>query len=516
MSACTPTLVSRFASIVLTGLVYFCSPFQAEAQGVFDTRTIGMGGSGVAASSGIGSVGSNPANLMIFERPQRWSVKIGHGSLYHKEGFNRDNLSRPQVYIHPFLAQSNQSEYPTTGSLTALRESWFPSGVNESYQVYQTDVLLGGIAYTGRNIGLAATHRIKGESSFQIGRGWYEDTIAPIDNIAIRNRNLSHAYYLRHEFAFSLAWEYDLVSGWLSDLSRIYIGFTPKLIVPVSYANHTLQSVYSSPSELAPLVNVSSYSGQTAGQASGDVRQNLQTLAAIGSVGAPGKATNLYDPAGLGAGLDIGFTYIIGLDRDISLTSRNVTPTRYSLRISASLLDVGLVSFNQDPQRFFVAERSNTIAEADAYTGASGEYSGNPTEFFHFLADSFESDLISNIREGSADPIRLLLPTRAHAGVALQLNRLVVTGELQHPLNSWTLRTEKTSLHAGTELRILKIIPLRAGFVLQADEPFIYTAGMGLDFRNISFSAATAMRTRSGLERFIPVLSSVGALHIRF
>jgi hypothetical protein len=87
---------------------------------------------------------------------------------------------------------------------------------------------------------------------------------------------------------------------------------------------------------------------------------------------------------------------------------------------------------------------------------------------------------------------------------------------LQHVFNSWTINPEKTSLHAGGELRLLKLIPLRAGFILQPDEPFIYTAGVGLDFRNVSFSAASAMRTRSGLESIIPVLTTAGVLHIRF
>jgi hypothetical protein len=506
--------ISKFASLIafLLGL-----PVLLQSQSLYDSRTIGMGGAAVATSTGLAAVGSNPANLMLFERPQRWSLQMIQGGYYLREGFQLDNLGTPEQYLHPFLTQAEPGSYPTTTSLEELRQNWFPTGVTESYQSQKIDLLVLGISYTGRNFGIAGTHRIKGESTFTIGRGWYDPEFYAADNLMIRNQNISHLYHLRHEFGISLGWEYDLVSGWLSDLSRIYIGFTPKLIVPVSYASHMLQSVVSRSSEVQNSgIHIYSYSGQLAGQTSETIPPNGEWLPFTQPNPNTSDFSNLTRPAGLGAGLDFGFTYILGLDRDVSLTTRNVSPTRYSLRISASLLDIGLVNLSSDVRRISAAPRTVLYPNGLPEWSASAEFNGNPNQFFPFLRSGEEAELLNRLQDGSSDPIRLLLPSRAHAGVALQLNRLVLTGELQHVFNSWTINPEKTSLHAGGELRLLKLIPLRAGFILQPDEPFIYTAGVGLDFRNVSFSAASAMRTRSGLESIIPVLTTAGVLHIRF
>lgn len=506
-------------SLFLIGLWLTLGFFPVSAQQLYDARSMAMGATGVATSSGTAALRHNPANLMIFERPQRWIIAVGSGGFQNSRGLTLDHTDNPAVYLYGFDRRQSRTDYPSTGSSENLLNQWFNTTSLQTYQAQKTDLLVAAVTYTGQNFGVGFSHSIRGENSYKIGRGWYDENDIQLDNLLVGKRTLQHKQHLRHEFGIALAWEYDLISGWLSDLSRIYIGVNPKLILPVTYSENTLHSRFGRPiSGSTNISHLGSFTGKSAGRVSDFYRSEIERLQSNNPNSAYFNPSDLTSFAGIGGGFDAGITYIVGLDNDITLTTRNRIPTKYSLRLSASINDIGFVTYNRNPLRVESTERGQTFSDETQYRSiATTEYLGNLTEFYDFAVQGpIEKNLISSAREVSTDPIRMLLPSRVNVGFGLQLNRFVLSGEIQNPLNSWTIEPEKRSYHIGAEIRLIRTIPIRTGFIFQGGEPIIYTAGLGLDFRVITFSAGTAMRTNSGVYSFVPNSTSFTALQIRF
>ena len=485
------------------------------AQTSHDIRSLGMGSTSSASSTGVFAASSNPANLMIFERYERWNIVFGHGTYVFDKGFTEDAVSNPTNFISSFYPNTTQSNYPTTVNKSNLITEWFGDDAT-SINTSTLDILSVGISYTGRNFGVALTHRIRGKSENEIGRGWYDETFSSTNGSQLLNRKIQQNYYLRHEIGAAIAWEYDLVSGWLSDLSRIYIGFNPKLILPIMYFEHNYDSEYTqNPEDENSYVHRSSYTAKSAGLATDIIQGHIEAINTGLTPQQLFSTSDLMGIAGYGGAFDAGITYIIGLDRDVSLTSKNKIPTYYSLRLAASVNDIGFISYNKNHLRY-AAPTTETTTNTIASNDNQSEFTGNPYQFFPFIESAGETSFVSQTESTNGSPIRQLLPSRANVGAMLQLNRLVVSAEIQHPLDSQTIDDENTSFHLGTELRVFKFLPLRAGIIFESDQPTFYTAGFGFDFKKVVISAATMARTRSSFNEFVPVSSAAGTIQIRF
>jgi hypothetical protein len=495
-------------------IIFICAS-TLVAQNSHDIRSLGMGNTSTATSTGVFAASSNPANLMIFERYERWNVVLGHGAYMYNKGFTEDAASNPTRFIGSFYPSNSQVDYPTTIDKTNLISEWFGDNTI-SINTSNLDVLSFGISYTGINFGIALTHRIRGTSENKIGRGWYDNTFLSNNGELLLNRQLQQNYYLRHEMGAAIAWEYDLVSGWLSDLSRIYIGFNPKLILPIMYFEHDYNSVYVQDSgDENSYMHQSSYTAKSAGLATDIIQDQINAINTGITPQQLFSTSDLMGIAGYGVAFDAGITYIIGLDRDVSLTSKNKIPTYYSLRLAASVNDIGFLSYNKKQLRY-AAPSTETVTNTIPSNEGQPEYTGSPYQFFPFIESAGETGFVDKTESSNGSPIRQLLPSRANVGAMLQLNRLVVSAEIQHPLDSQSIDEENTSFHLGTELRVFKFLPLRAGIIFESDQPTYYTAGFGLDFKKFVISAATMARTRSSINEFVPVTSAAGTIQIRF
>ena len=196
-----------------------------------------------------------------------------------------------------------------------------------------------------------------------------------------------------------------------------------------------------------------------------------------------------------------------------SLGFRRRDQTKNSIRIAASITDIGIVSLSEAPVRRTAASQSivNPILSAPLVQG----YSGSPGHVEAILSGAdTERSLRDRAEAGEDGSINLTLPTTLNAGGAIQINRFLVTGDLRIPLYTHPYYVDSRSLRFGSEIKLLRLLPLRGGVIFREGYETMYTAGFGLDFRNIDFSVSGSIRM-SDTGRVIPVGLGVAALQLR-
>jgi hypothetical protein len=450
-----------------------------------------MGGTGTSISSGIEAAFINPANLMIRNHRQGFLIHLGHLSYQNTDVVT--DLDRIRSYtdaMKPFLMWDATQTYPSYAD---------PNGHSAF------DHLIAGFSYTSPGFGISLGWRVRGENTWTAGSGWTTTEFS--GEGPINDRALSQQLSVHQEIALGFAWEYELISGWLTDLSKLFVGVNPKVIIPGMYVDQSLMSTYSR-TESGIVTHIGSYNLLSAGR--------MGTYAALGGAGPLLSQADLMTPTGIGGGLDMGFTYIIGLGNEQSLGIRRKDQTRNSIRFSASITDLGFVSYSKNPVR----RASDTLSTANAVMSdvRTGGFVGSPG---HFEAILTEADTERATRDravpGQSGPINLALPAMLRGGAALQLNRFLVTGDIHIPLTTHPYYGDTRSIHLGTEVKLLRMLPLRGGISLNENLTTVYSAGFGLDFRNIDLSLATQFQIGSRTPgAFEPIGLSVAAMQIRF
>ncbi len=448
-----------------------------HAQPVFSPRLQAMGGTGTAISSGVEAAFTNPANLMIRNHKQGFLFHVGHGT------FQSTNEIADRHAIRPFRIWGPSSEHPIGDD---------PNGFASF------DQLMLGMSYTGPSFAMSLGWRIRGENTWTAGAGWTDASGDLVD------RSLSQNLFIRQEVALGFAWEYELISGWLTDLSKLHVGVNPKIVLPGMFIEQRLTSLYGRAGD-GTLTQVGSYDLLAAGA--------IGAFAASGGAGLPLTDQDLLAPTGIGGGLDMGFTYIIGLGNEQSLGYLRRDQTTNSIRISASIRDVGIVSLKEAPVRR-VAESESTVNPTISAPSTLG-FSGSPG---HIEAILSEADTERKIRDravpGREGSINLSLPTTVNAGGALQLNRFLMTGDIRIPLHTHPYYLDSRSLRMGTEIKLLRLLPMRGGVIFREGYETTYTAGFGIDMRNLDISFSGSFRM-SDNGHMIPVGLGVAALQLR-
>ncbi len=450
-----------------------------------------MGGTGTSISSGIEAAFINPANLMIRDHRQGFLIHLGHLSYQNTDVVT--DLDRIRSYtdaMKPFLMWDATQTYPIQSDLNG----------HSSF-----DHLIAGFSYTSPGFGISLGWRVRGENTWSAGNGWTMSEFT--GGVPINDRALSQKLSVHQEIALGFAWEYDLISGWLTDLSKLFVGVNPKVILPGMYVDQSLTSTYSR-TESGTVTHIGSYDLLSAGR--------MGSYATYGGVGQLLSQADLMTPTGFGGGLDMGITYIIGLGNEQSLGIRRKDQTRNSIRFSAAITDLGFVSYSKDPVRrgadtLFTMNPTMSDVRSDGFVGSPG----------HFEAILTDADTERAIRDrsvaGQAGAINLALPTMLRGGAALQLNRFLVTGDIHIPLSTHPYYGDTRSIHIGTEVKLLRMLPLRGGISLNENLTTVYSAGFGLDFRNIDVSIASQFQVGSRTPgAFEPMGMSVAAMQIRF
>lgn len=484
-----------------------------SAQNISNSRSIGMGGTGISFLSGTESSFYNPANLMISDKDMTWSVSILQGGTLYNRGFNRNSFSNPRPYtqlIRP--SKSNPAGYPTTGSNNGLLRQWFGDNQLMSRGYTVTDVHTLGIAYRSENMSFSMNHRFRGFSTYKVGRGLYDSNFIDFDGLMVLDKSIAHIYRTWHEISVGFAWKQELVSGWLSDLSTVYVGFNPKLILPLIYVEHDWVNQYGYIANNGENINhISSYTGITSGSYSTFLRDFLGSR--------DSDALNRYNPSvmsevsGYGIAFDAGITYMLVFGDDITAGKNQHLISPYNMRFSVVVHDIGFVSYN-NTSKWAVAEQTST--NSTIVPVINPEFGGYPLSLPEFLLKNDASNSIDSLDESDSQEIRQLLSANYVAGVGLQMNRILLSVEYHDQLNNAIDETYTKSFHFGNEIQILDPLHLRSGVILRPNQPIVYTAGVGLAFRNVAFSAGTYASKDNTSDKFRPTLINAGTVSLNF
>lgn len=470
-------LVRFWATVCLTTGI-------ANAQADFHPRIHAMGGVSAAVSDGIGAAFTNPANLMIRNHAQGFQFASGWLSYQTTAGIE----ASPDL-----MANLDQS-----APFRAFKAGWSAPETDGRRTHARFDALVAGFSLTQPGYGLSLSWRIRGENTYGSGPGWYgSDPSLPADH------HLRQNLRVMHEVGLGVAWEYELISGWLTDLSKLFVGIQPKVMVPGMLLEQTLVSEYD-----ADGTHTGGYSLVASGVAAS---------AAIGMLATPIQEADLFRPTGIGGGIDMGLTYIIGLGNEPSLGTRRRQRTRNSIRFSAAVSDLGLLRYSVKATTR-ENERQTRSGAGQAPAALAVPFHGAPGQIEAILPSALvENALVEDASTETGQPIYQSLPTLARVGGAVQWNRLLVAGDLNVPLFMHPFYGEERSIRIGTELSLLRTLPLRVGAILQENREPEYTAGVGLDFRNLAMAMSTRFRiTKDGSDGIRPVGATLASLQIRF
>lgn len=482
-----------------------------QAQPVLTPRNIALGGGGSTYITDYHANFYNPANLMIQDREGQVSIGIGIGGFYMDAIRNYSSpslqLKNARDQYTPYRDQDFSLSDPER--LTLLAEE-YPRSNTLSDNTYRYDLTLAGVKWRSNNKAYAIAFRSRTSSSSRVGKGWYSDAFQETRSGGnILDRSLTHRYQRLHELSFGYSESFRFLTGLTPRLDNFIIGIAPKLILGGSYQNGSWTNKYEETQNGIQRIQQFTYS------ATGDFREaandymngtNLMTAndRSFGS--------DITPISGVGAGLDIGITYLLTLGSDLSAVRPDQQPTQKSLRISFSMTDIGFISYgSRDELSLSFSDTTNgasapgTISN-EAFLGVRGQY-------IDFIQKFGEDNpfMSATVERGS---FSTLLPMALHGGALLEINRLKLMGDISVGLTNNAFNSTKLFSSFGVELRPLSFLPLRGGIRFKAQQAEMVSLGAAIETSkwDLSLAAQFMPGTFSGT----PTLVGVSAATLQF
>ncbi|MEX2635000.1 MAG: DUF5723 family protein [Balneolales bacterium] len=471
-------------TVLLYGLLVFCNLSLASfvmSQPVLSHQTISMGG-GTAYLTGPVANFYNPANLMIRDNHRRNRLTLAQGGFSLSEGIGIRNFYKGYIGIEDYFTFYNE-DHDLNHVSSDILESRFPDNADLFANTARFDVMHLGISFTRKHHSYSMALRSRGINSIELNRGWYDATPVFGENGEALKRTLRQNLYSFHEVSFGLAGEVLMVNGWLPGLNKLYFGIAPKLIIGSMFFEGDYTTNYFRQPEDDTYHYISNYEAKTVGE----ISRMMRTTSAPGS----NKHQALLETTGLGLGIDLGFTYVMSLKDDLSLAPHSNESLRKSLRFSISMTDLGLVSYYEQPTEFHSGIDTTLIQELpDPITG---NFTGQIGEFTNFISSRMGELPQEDITSGGSR-LNEMLPATLHIGTALQYNKLLVAADHQYQIKSSQFEDRQWQTSLGTELRLLKFLPLRSGISLNSEMQPMLGLGLGIDAGFWEISLATRLK----------------------
>lgn len=442
---------------------------------------------------------------MLTDNEETVALTFFSGSVSKSSGFTSEVITNPTFVLNPFIVQSEANDFLFENGSNQLLNAWFGSNNADFTNRQELDVVTIGIMYKSTDMSFSLNHRLRGTAISQMSRGWYDSAFRVIDETYMLERNLSQYSSYRHEIAFGVAWEQGLLSGLIGNRSAIYVGVNPKLILPVEFIDAEYRSLSVSPVLENNEIN-RSHSLRFA--ASDNSCAALTSNPFVCSTNAP----NWSQLSGFGAGFDAGITWRFSLGNSIRLRSDLRPVSDYQIRLSLSVNDIGFIS-----QRNAISQQIDGIdyvTERESIWSINSEYKFTSGSFFRFIESDIQVIAESDGLKSKSETY--LTPTTLSAGIGLELNKIKLGMEYQQQTGNQNTVADFSSLHFGNEINLIPHISIRSGFIVQANEPVIYTAGFGLETSWLSLSASTMARQLSTNNELRPILLNVGTLSLKF
>jgi len=481
------------------------------AQPVLTPQNVALGGGGSTYITDYNANFYNPANLFITDRSRNFDLGFFITGTYFNGVQNFTDLDEQRSNLEHYLYAFEPGAYSITPIDRAeiLEENYVRDRSTSLHQTRLDVTLIGfNVRNSKRAFSFALRNRIS--SSFEVGRGWYSSDPQTTDNSSFIDRSLTHRYQSLYEFSIGFAESFQFFTDMTSRLDEFTIGFAPKLVLAGSNvdARWSNQYVEGSNGEIQQIQDFEyqdsgNFTDATASYRSGIPAQNALTK---------NITDDLFNPQGIGAGLDIGITYLITLGSDFSTLDNTNQRTQKSLRLSFSITDIGFVKYDKTSRFIIKDDTSNvpglpTTVSSEAFVGAPGQFL-DFVDQFSFNKNPFRSS-ISGSEKNS-----ILLPTALHTGILLEVNRLKLMGDLSLGLTNNAFNSTKLVASAGIEIRPLKFLPLRAGTQFATELPNYFSFGTAIETKVWDLSIATQFVSRTFSEN--PTLSGVTVAALQF
>jgi len=493
-----------FPLIILFGLF----SGKVKAQSMNTPRSIAMGGGGAAYISGFSSNFLNPANLLIPEHRFNNSIGLGQVALFLDKQPLKKTIKPYNLLYDQFTSQNTTNLSLTPEEHQKILSDWFPGDNNYYNRTGRFDAVLFGFNWQNGKHSYSLALRTRGINRVSIDRGWYESNFQNVNNKSLLRRNIRQTIAIYHELSFGFAQQFSMINGWSSHLNRLYIGIAPKLVFGGLYFKGNYQSEYS-PAKNSQFLNVRNYHYIGTGQLS-NILNGTSTSA---------RNLNYQDalkPTGIGAGLDMGLTYVISLGNDTALLHRiKGRALKKSFRLSVSLTDIGFVRYNKNISSYQLP--SDTIKVSQVPAGPNTDFIGSPGNFTKFIASDRSNKMntpSNNVSHPKSHDVAL--PSALHFGSVLQLNWWMAAVDFTYGLNHNTFNSKYLITNIGGELRIIPFLPIRLGMQLQQTHNPIFGIGTALNLPHFEISTGFQLNTPGYRHNTYVLSSAVTAIQIRF
>ncbi len=470
---------------VLFLLLLFIVGATALAQPVITPRNMALGGGGSTYITDYNANFYNPANLVIRDNVGDFSIGFGvSGALFSPfQSFEKpmDQLDHALAHLKEYGADN--AFYLHTNKEQLLDDN-YPSNATLSDNTFRYDMLLFGIKWKKKHRSFSLAVRTRTSSNVRVGKGWYSsDFIETNDENYLLDRSVIHRYQTLHEISFGYAETFKFLTGLSPRLDNFIIGIAPKLVLSGNYQNATWNNTYRRASKNGPTQHIRSFTYDVAGEFGLPENNSAQTPSQ------PGPFDAFYTGIdGIGAGLDIGVTYLLTLGSDLSAVRPNQQPTHRSLRVSFSMTDIGFVAYGGNTASFNAS--ADTLAGVQSPgTTINEQFTGSKGQFIPFLNSYGEYNPFLQSTK-STSSFSTLLPMALHGGALLEINRLKLMGDISVGLTNNAFNSTKLTSSLGLELRPLKFMPLRGGIRFKAHRPDFISVGTAIETKKWDFSVA--------------------------
>ncbi|MEX0609221.1 MAG: DUF5723 family protein [Balneolaceae bacterium] len=500
---------------LLISLTLLCAGSAGFAQPVITPRNMALGGGGSTYITDYNANFYNPANLMIQDRKGTVDIGVMIG------GFYFDGI---QDYSAPERQANNARNYvlkyrPGSYSISSLDrveiiDDQYPGTSSLSNNRTRYDATLFGIKWKKENRALSIAFRTRTSSNYSTGRGWYSTALNQQNGRDLLDRSLTHRYQSLHELSFGYAESFQFLTNLTSKLDNFIIGIAPKLVFGGSYQDAVWENKFYPNQETNNAQRIQSFSFAATGDFGLSTASYLDGNISAESAVARNFQNDEFSLNGIGAGLDIGVTYLLTFGNDLSTIRPGKQPTQKSVRFSFSMTDIGFVSYSKNDISLNIFSDTTTTAlptsvSDEAFIGARGQY-------LNFIERHGSEENPFRLASQDKSGFSILLPMALHGGALLEMNRIKLMGDVSVGLTNNAFNSTTLVSSFGIELRPLVFLPLRAGARFEAQRPDFLSVGTAIETKTWDFSVAAQFTPESIFSNIALSGISIATLQFHF
>ena len=484
-----------------------------QAQPVLTPKNVALGGGGSTYITDYNANFYNPANLLIQDRKRSTDFGLMVTGTYFNGVQNFTDIDQQRNnfadYIYAFTPDAYLIGAEDVDEI--LNNNYVRNRTVSRHQT-RFDVTLLGLKWQLNDKAYSIAIRNRISSSFEVGKGWYSDELQTVNEVNRLDRTLRHRYQSLFEVSFGFADNFKFFTDMTPRLDEFTIGVAPKIVLAGPYQQAEWNNLYYQ-NDNGGYDRTQFFDYQAAGNFGSAVDEYLNGASAQDAV-TSNIQDNVFDIYGAGAGVDVGFTYLITYGSDLSTISETRQRTQRSLRVSFAITDIGFVMYNYKGIELNNSESTSqvsnlpTVDPTKAFVGAPGQFLSYIDEFG--LGNPFYS--ATTTREDGDQYV--MLPTALHTGILFEINRVKLVGDLSFGLSNTAFNSTKVVASAGIEIRPLQFLPLRAGTQLATELPSFFSFGTGIETRLVDISIATQFVSRTFKDN--PTISGVTVAAFQF